>query len=49
MLKDFGVKGVKVREIIDLQEDFLATLPYAHRILGFRRRSDFHLGGLSMA
>lgn len=28
MLKDFGVKGVKVQEVLSLDDEMLAMLPY---------------------
>ena len=28
MLKNFGVKGVKVQEVVSLDEELLAYLPY---------------------
>lgn len=33
MLKDFGVKGVKVQEVFGLDEDLLAMLPSVPLIL----------------
>ena len=31
MLKKFGVQGVKVQEIVSLDDEILAFLPYARR------------------
>ena len=51
MLKDFGVQGVKVQEIISLDEDMLATLPYDHEAYKcdhFPQLSDHRLANLYM-
>lgn len=33
MLKDFGVKGVKVQEIVSLDEEMMAFIQYVFRVI----------------
>lgn len=50
MLRDFGVEGVRVQEVVSLDPDMLAYLPYDPlRIILPQRALTFHPAARSMA
>lgn len=49
MLREFGVKGVKVQEIVSLEEEMMAFLKYAPMLKShFGRVSTFFLTPISL-
>lgn len=46
MLKDFGVKGVKVQEVFGLDDELLAMLPYVLPTLFFTSTKNYEEAGL---